>query len=105
MALWSCFLRWFPVPVPICCRWWAGTGVGTTSGGGRRLELVQNEDHHLAFLVVVFAHRCAPSRKQRASLHEGRSMEPAATTRRCPIVSGSLLRSVMGHGVVDGVQR
>jgi hypothetical protein len=33
------------------------------------------------------------------------SLVPVLPTRPCFIVSGSLLRSVMGHGVVDGVQR
>jgi hypothetical protein len=48
---------WFPVPVPIFCRYLAGTGTGTRGKGGSCLAFVRDEHHHLAVLVVVFLHR------------------------------------------------
>ena len=48
---------WFPVPVPICRRYLAGTETGTRGRGASCLAFVRDEHHHLVVRVVVFLHR------------------------------------------------
>ena len=59
---------WFPVP--ICCRYLAGTGTGTRGRGGSCLAFVRDEHHHLAVLVVVFLHRGVALATSEHVLHE-----------------------------------